>query len=1182
MVQVLAVPIRLDALRLSTPLSVAEAKADFTRLPYWDGKRQCEVNPDVANISEDLVSYPFQDRGLTLPKGIHLHWALPDALARGRSETTKEHGQRMNFPAVPNCWLVTRSVNGNVDQQWIVESDFLYPNDQDLPLSDDTSLRSVSIPFPCNRENGERPFRFLGRKLDKTGAIGSGEYLSTKGYRLTAVGYEPDQVSASVFGFGEPTFAAFYPNCLSVFGLHDPKPPESMSGLKYDVVGWYTNRNHDCLPLLSTLAPADRKTATAANDFKQALKEVYGWELDGALADFPNATIFHASLDMAPALEPLREKVVVTVAIGNTVTEALSAYLGKGKVPKLSTRPTDLERQLEALHLADRIDHLTIDIGPKFQHARHERGFSAVSGGTVWSVRVPNKTGEPATQVEPLAPEIGDLLNKVNIAQRDYDRAVDQLDSMQKQLFADWYKYMLCAYPPPDAPDDYPDIDEVRYFIAKNDLKLIESQKTERDKLKSILDASLQTLNGKVKSPYVLQPRPGTFYYRPHEPVVLIAGADEGIRQTERHAPTQAPACKVLDQQFDLTKIDEINSIRSKVTGGANPDAAGTWHPFSLDWRVEMQPLKKGNNLNSGDRTYSSNFILDKYALGPNEVDLSLSGADEVEQAASVYTGSSLMTSHARFQLKERVNTFLSRRLLKKYYDDKKIADDQKTDDYFEEHIDEIKNWYTSKNADKTIADPVVDTMINVAAVIDAPDFHVLAQSLNGFNEALLTHKQTFQLPLAEPLGFSDAKTFTKGVAGAVGKNTYVAPQPLDDFQPLRTGHFKVLDLRLVDTFGRIKDIVVEDWIAAEKMSQSTQGGPFLLPPRIVQPARLSFQWLSGSAKDDEVEMNSDPATSPICGWLVPNHLDNSLMVYNGAGTPQGSIASDCSWLSAPGYSAIEKTSLPPHLRGVVTHLTGLSEADLKTFFGSIETALENINPASVPQHDALALLMGRPIAIVRAQLRLELRGAAAINQSWDSFRSDLARCFQDEAAGNTKRLVRKSDGVTAVKFPVRLGDTQQLNDGLLGYWLESEENGKQVINTPFNSGNKSLLNLAIDDDALTLTMLVDPRGVVHLTSGILPAEVLEIPHSHYQRALNSIEVTFLTAPVLSPAGQLGLPLPVEADHAWSWVAQRRNQNGASEWVKPAEIGPAETQASWDESLEIHEGWLRLTNTSKP
>ena len=41
--------VHLDALCLETGLSVFEAKVDFTRLPYWDGK--CESNHDVDGAS---------------------------------------------------------------------------------------------------------------------------------------------------------------------------------------------------------------------------------------------------------------------------------------------------------------------------------------------------------------------------------------------------------------------------------------------------------------------------------------------------------------------------------------------------------------------------------------------------------------------------------------------------------------------------------------------------------------------------------------------------------------------------------------------------------------------------------------------------------------------------------------------------------------------------------------------------------------------------------------------------------------------------------------------------------------------------------------------------------------------------------------------------------------------------
>ena len=94
MSNILLVPVHLDALCLKTDLSVVEAKVDFSRLPYWDGKR--EINHDVANISEELLARPFEDRGLQLKAGVHLHWALPDALTKGEIE-----GKRHELPGCP-------------------------------------------------------------------------------------------------------------------------------------------------------------------------------------------------------------------------------------------------------------------------------------------------------------------------------------------------------------------------------------------------------------------------------------------------------------------------------------------------------------------------------------------------------------------------------------------------------------------------------------------------------------------------------------------------------------------------------------------------------------------------------------------------------------------------------------------------------------------------------------------------------------------------------------------------------------------------------------------------------------------------------------------------------------------------------------------------------------------------
>ncbi len=63
--------------------------------------------------------------------------------------------------------------------------------------------------------------------------------------------------------------------------------------------------------------------------------------------------------------------------------------------------------------------------------------------------------------------ELSHALNTLNLRQQAYDRVIDEIASLSRQLFADWYRYMLCAYPPEGSGEDYPDIDEVRHSIER-------------------------------------------------------------------------------------------------------------------------------------------------------------------------------------------------------------------------------------------------------------------------------------------------------------------------------------------------------------------------------------------------------------------------------------------------------------------------------------------------------------------------------------------------------------------------------------------------------------------------------------------------------------------------------------------------------------------------------------------
>ena len=220
----------------------------------------------------------------------------------------------------------------------------------------------------------------------------------------------------------------------------------------------------------------------------------------------------------------------------------------------------------------------------------------------------------------------------------------------------------------------------------------------------------------------------------------------------------------------------------------------------------------------------------------------------------------------------------------------------------------------------------------------------------------------------------------------------------------------------MVDTFGRVQNLALKDHKVMATEIMTTPANPHLvfLPPRLVQPARLNFRWLAAQGGDpssgDEPEMNAHPETTPVCGWFLPNNLDNSLMVYDNTGQALGSIsAPERKWIPAPGTSILPNEDWNVHLRTLVTHLPMCPIQKTKgryfwrLFFSGIDCSLERIDPENFAQHEGLAMLMGRPIAVVRAVVNLELRGQPAINQDWNVFRTDIER--------DLKRELTQADG---------------------------------------------------------------------------------------------------------------------------------------------------------------------------
>jgi hypothetical protein len=169
--------------------------------------------------AEDGMPEPFTE-GKPRPAGVHLHWAMPDALLRGSLDTRDDGSKnRLALPVLPDRWVVLRIMlpQGATDAVvtgWVLESE-----------------RAVAVPLGSWTEGGaaSQGAKALGVRLDKedlTGTVG-----------------------------GSVSWAAVYDAVLNRFAFYDPLDDLKQlapNGVDQDcaaylVAGWWSDPAHDPL-----------------------------------------------------------------------------------------------------------------------------------------------------------------------------------------------------------------------------------------------------------------------------------------------------------------------------------------------------------------------------------------------------------------------------------------------------------------------------------------------------------------------------------------------------------------------------------------------------------------------------------------------------------------------------------------------------------------------------------------------------------------------------------------------------------------------------------------------------------------------------------------------------------------------------------------------------------------------
>ena len=599
---------------------------------------------------------------------------------------------------------------------------------------------------------------------------------------------------------------------------------------------------------------------------------------------------------------------------------------------------------------------------------------------------------------------------------------------------------------------------------------------------------------------------------------------------------------KVLNDELDeqtMTAIsNEIGMFPSII---AMQPWRKPWTPLHLDWEVEWYPSLNGER---------------DWTLEENEYEFTGEDTGTDGEAFASYTGRTLLTPSIANIMTSRLADFLSD-------EDKGIAD------------------LATASQEKALK----------ALMTALKDMDVLTTSMDGFHDALMGIEEKHQFSVVD---------------GSVPTVEETA-QPIEDspLYPMRAGHFRFKRLRVVDAFGQFYDVDAEglnEPVRAGDVSDPENADLVRLPPRIVQPARAMFRMLSATTDADE----ATKLRTPVCGWILPDHLDEALEVYDNRGINQGQVQlapneRTVEWQGVPGQPG--PLGAPPSLEN--THLTGFvkglltwgvqdtkdaeesesprKESALSALLRMIDATLWTVDPVGREGDEHLSVLVGRPLALVRAELRLE-----------------------------TENLPL-TDELQRTAFPFRIGAVTRLQDGLMGYFVNDdytqfypvhETIAQQTRATgprkgflgPANKVQDYYFNDFPDSEKIDpvdhpyintepvlylrpgqkimLTLVVDPRGGVHVTSGLLPRKRIDLMRDHVADALDAMSVTFRIGPVLSDPETIRMPLPSEIRGGWSWV----RRTGATVWAEDPIVNATDDALLPDTPAEITEGWLKLSS----
>ncbi|MDX6370361.1 MAG: hypothetical protein QOG93_1863, partial [Gaiellaceae bacterium] len=533
---------------------------------------------------------------------------------------------------------------------------------------------------------------------------------------------------------------------------------------------------------------------------------------------------------------------------------------------------------------------------------------------------------------------------------------------------------------------------------------------------------------------------------------------------------------------------------------------------------------------------------------------------------------------------------------------------------------------FVSTDPDYDVLSPSLQSDLNqIKTYIRQFDF--VTQSFSGITEQWLTRLNAASMPV--PSNYFGAK-INPGVPEIVQNAQGIQPvvQTPDGnsppYFPVRAGHFRITKLWVVDAYGQVlsakqpaDDCVHFSAVANLKTPGAAYADYAQLAPRFSQTARLNFTMID--ANDDTLASTSADATSPVCGWVMSNHLDDSLMVYDAAGNNLGSVIviekdegkTGLRWDAAPGSSR-PLGALPDianaHLSAFVTSLL-LAGANGSNAMRELLDVLDAASwkPQTIGQATGgqgnLALLAGRPYAVVRSRLDMELFG------------DPMLALDQNLSTTGSSYPPAPPPAFTTTALSVQVGNANFATNAAVGYFIgddyttfhsvASQPAATAALRRGLAAGRNArhaLTQLGVAAAAPTtyvvpsqplplapklpsgkkaelfLTVLVDPAGRIPVVSGSFPVLYGDLPPGPVATALDQMNISFRVGPLLLDPEQIKMPLPSAMHGDWAWMERQ----SVTLWAPPGEPKQSSPVPSLaDVPLRLREGWLVLSKSQE-